>query len=58
MASFGYLQDASTIVMALKSEKVKTNQITTLVESSTFPRAIIVAKSSLANETKSKIWAS
>jgi hypothetical protein len=50
MASFGYLQDASTIVMALKSKKVKTNQITALVDSSTFPRAIIVTNSSLGNE--------
>jgi hypothetical protein len=31
MANFGYLQDASTIVMAMKFDKVKTNQITILV---------------------------
>jgi len=50
MASFGYLQDASTFVMALKSEKVETNQIITSVESFTFPRVIIATKSNLASE--------
>jgi hypothetical protein len=48
MANFGCLQDASTIVMTLKSKKA--NQITTLVESSTFPIATTVTKSSLVNE--------
>jgi hypothetical protein len=50
VASFGYLQDAGTIVMALKSEKVETNQITALVESSAFPRAAVAAESGLASE--------
>jgi hypothetical protein len=50
VANFGYLQDAGTIVMALKSEKVKTNQITALVESSAFPRVIVAVKSGLATE--------
>ncbi len=49
MASFGYLQDAGSIVM-VKSEKVETNQITALVESSAFPRAAVAAESGLANE--------
>jgi len=41
---------AGTIVMALKSEKVETNQITALVESSAFPRAAVAAESGLASE--------
>jgi hypothetical protein len=41
MANFGYLQDASTIVMALEFDKVKTNQITTLVESHLFPKVVV-----------------
>jgi hypothetical protein len=36
--------------MALKSEKVETNQITALVESSDFARAAVAAESGLANE--------
>jgi hypothetical protein len=39
-----------TIMMALKSEKVKTNQITALVESSAFPREAVAAESGLASE--------
>jgi hypothetical protein len=49
MASSGYLQDASTIVMALKFDKDKINQITTLVKSYAFPKVVAV-ESSLANE--------
>ncbi len=41
MANFGYLQDAGTIVMALKSEKVKTNQITALVRALLFQELLL-----------------